>query len=412
MSIPVTSNPANLLATPAATYKKNPSSEAPEASFGQVLKREVADRKHADGAAKSKTKEADGASKTETTPPAKASSGGTQATSTDKANEAENDSAAKEAETSAEAASAAAAAASTDLLALVASIAQTGVTTVESDPASAELRMQVDGDGTKKSTADVDKLMTLQLEKNLGLQAASARNFADAVDSAGAKGGRASTAADSNALQADVAGTGAGTGAGATADTTLTAAAGTPGLNTQAARMGAGAADSQITSPQPGVLPFQQALNTQATGTPLAEKLTPQVGTPAWDQAVGQKVVWMSAGGQQSASLTLNPPDLGPLQIVLNVNNSQASATFIAPHAEVRQALEAAMPKLREMLDNAGIQLGQADVSAGTPQHNGFDRRPQHASQSAGRDDPSELPLTSAPQARTIGGLGMVDTFA
>lgn len=406
MSIPVTSNPANLLATPAATHKKNPSSEAPEASFGQVLKREVADRKHADGAAKSKTKDTEGAPKTEPTPPAKASSGDTRATSPDKANEAESESAAKEAETSAEAASAAAAAASTDLLALVASIAQTGVsTTVESDPASAALRMQVDGDGTKKSTAAVDKLTPLQLEKNLGSQAGSARDFAETIDSAGAKDSRTSTAvAASSALQADA--------AGKAADTTLTAAAGTPGLNAPAPRIGAGAADSQLTTPQPGVSPFQQALLTEATGTPVAEKLTPHVGTQAWDQAVGQKVVWMSAGGQQSASLTLNPPDLGPLQIVLNVNNSQASATFIAPHAEVRQALEAAMPKLREMLDNAGIQLGQADVSAGTPQHNGFDRRPQHASQSAGRDDPSELPLTSAPQARTIGGLGMVDTFA
>jgi flagellar hook-length control protein FliK len=153
----------------------------------------------------------------------------------------------------------------------------------------------------------------------------------------------------------------------------------------------------------------------QAPGTPAADKLTPQVGTPAWDAALGQKVVWMAAGGQQSASLTLNPPDLGPLQVVLHVSNSHANATFISAQPEVRQALEAAMPRLREMLGDAGIQLGQANVGSGMP--NQQQASGESASRSASRDGTPatvgrDAALPPVRAERLSSGRGMVDTFA
>jgi len=152
----------------------------------------------------------------------------------------------------------------------------------------------------------------------------------------------------------------------------------------------------------------------QSLGNPAENKLTPQVGSPGWDQALGQKVVWMVAGGQQSASLTLNPPDLGPMQVVLNVSNAHASATFTAAQPEVRQALEAAMPRLREMLGSAGIQLGQATVNAGTQQQNSpMQREAQQTARSNASSDSTDLSIAPvARAARVSSGLGLVDTFA
>lgn len=145
-----------------------------------------------------------------------------------------------------------------------------------------------------------------------------------------------------------------------------------------------------------------------------AEKLTPPVGTPAWDQALGQKVVWMVAGDQQSASLTLNPPDLGPLQVVINVSNSQANATFTAAQPEVRQALEAALPKLRDMLGEAGIQLGQASVNSGSPnQQSAPDQqasRARHGGRDAG-DSHGDAPVRVGRVQPAVSGRGLVDTF-
>lgn len=144
-----------------------------------------------------------------------------------------------------------------------------------------------------------------------------------------------------------------------------------------------------------------------------ADRLGPSVGTPAWNQALGDKIVWMASGGQQSASLTLNPPDLGPMQVVLNVSNDQATASFFAHQPEVRQALEAALPRLREMMQDAGIQLGQATVSADTPRQQDMqDRGSQRASTpfAGPADDTASVPMAAIQPLRS--GRGLVDTFA
>lgn len=160
-----------------------------------------------------------------------------------------------------------------------------------------------------------------------------------------------------------------------------------------------------------------QLQKTQAAAPQMSDRLAPRVGSSGWDQALGQKVVWMVGSSQQSASLTLNPPDLGPLQVVLNVSNNQATANFTAAQPEVRQALENAMPKLRDMLGEAGIQLGQANVSAGTPnqQQGGFGERQASSFRSSGRggsEDASEAAVHVTRTETISSGNGLVDTFA
>lgn len=157
-------------------------------------------------------------------------------------------------------------------------------------------------------------------------------------------------------------------------------------------------------------------LTQAAAGTP-PDTLTPHVGTPAWDHALGQKVVWMAAGAQQSASLMLNPPDLGPIQVVINVSNDQANASFTAAQPEVRQALEAALPRLKEMLGDAGITLGQASVSAGNPnQYGSADQQPgssaRRGSGGVGREPLDTDPVTRTTTRTVSSGTGLVDTFA
>lgn len=84
----------------------------------------------------------------------------------------------------------------------------------------------------------------------------------------------------------------------------------------------------------------------------------------AWPAEFGQKVVWMATQDKQSAQITLNPPQLGPIEISLNVQNDQATAVFASGNAEVREAIESALPRLREMLAGVGVELGQTNVSS------------------------------------------------
>jgi len=150
-----------------------------------------------------------------------------------------------------------------------------------------------------------------------------------------------------------------------------------------------------------------------AAGLHARDHLQPPVGTQAWNQALGDRIVWMAAGGQQSAALTLNPPDLGPMQVVLNVSNDQATASFFAAQPEVRQALEAALPRLREMMQDAGIQLGQATVSADTPRQQDMrDSGPQRASGGFTHSGPDRGTEAALPPPSVRVGRGLVDTFA
>lgn len=84
-----------------------------------------------------------------------------------------------------------------------------------------------------------------------------------------------------------------------------------------------------------------------------------------WEQAFGERVLWAAQKDLQSASLTLNPPELGPVKIELQVSEAQAIASFSSHQPEVRKAIEDALPALKALFADAGLQLQQANVGGG-----------------------------------------------
>jgi len=205
---------------------------------------------------------------------------------------------------------------------------------------------------------------------------------------------------------------------------------GQPADGKDAAQFAAHLRDSQqqaasIADDAPAPLSQLQAqaakLDTVAPAAVPADRIPARVGTQAWDNQVSQRIVYM-VGKEQAATLTLNPPDLGPVQIVLNVSNDQATVAFSAEHLEVRQALENSLPRLREMMSESGITLSQSTVDANVPngqqQHDG-ERRAQGGNgaggNAGGNGGDAEPALNEvAPRTRTValGDSGMVDLFA
>jgi len=98
-------------------------------------------------------------------------------------------------------------------------------------------------------------------------------------------------------------------------------------------------------------------------GVDTPQLLERPLGHPAWPQELGEKVVWIAGQGQQSAELKLNPQHLGPLEVRINLNQDQASVQFISSHAAVREAVESALPKLREMLSAQQLNLHEVSVA-------------------------------------------------
>ena len=171
-------------------------------------------------------------------------------------------------------------------------------------------------------------------------------------------------------------------------------------------------------APVPAYQPVAAANAMQAAqqiGSANVINATP--GKTGWDEAISQKVIWMAGSGEQSASLTLNPPDMGPLQVVIHVHNDQADTTFISDNPEVRQALENGLSTLREKMGEAGIQLGQANISSGGQAQQEFQRATQNrtggqsSQASDGNQDQPAGPVGSSSTTMRVAN-GLVDTFA
>ena len=182
-------------------------------------------------------------------------------------------------------------------------------------------------------------------------------------------------------------------------------------------------AAAKLEGPLPAVTQLQaQAAKLDTLPNPAAmpgDRIPARLGTQAWDNQVSQRIVYM-VGKEQAATLTLNPPDLGPVQVVLNVSNDGASVAFSSNQLEVRQALENALPRLREMMGENGIALGNATVDAGMPdgrqaQQDG-ERRHGHGGGvgNAGGTVAAGDDAAARPATRTVhlGDNGLVDTFA
>lgn len=87
-----------------------------------------------------------------------------------------------------------------------------------------------------------------------------------------------------------------------------------------------------------------------------------QFGRAEWNSAVAQKVAQMAAQNLNFAEIQLDPPELGPLQVRVNMNHDQASVVFSSHSAQVRDALEQGQQRLRELFESEGLNLVDVDV--------------------------------------------------
>ncbi len=169
--------------------------------------------------------------------------------------------------------------------------------------------------------------------------------------------------------------------------------------------------------PAAAVAPQSAAtLQSSLTAAPVLPVEHP-VGTSGWGQEVGNRVVWMANRMESRAELVLNPPQMGRVEVSLSISGDQATASFVSANPTVREALEAAMPRLREILADAGIQLGQAQVGAENPhqsaqqEKNGDNFGLDRAAQSA--EGPQQASTTAPPLSPGLKiGRGLVDVFA
>lgn len=70
----------------------------------------------------------------------------------------------------------------------------------------------------------------------------------------------------------------------------------------------------------------------------------------------------MMARNMKSVDIRLDPPELGTIQVRLSVNNDQAAVSFVVSSQQAKDALEGSMNKLKELLEQEGMNLADTDV--------------------------------------------------
>jgi flagellar hook-length control protein FliK len=132
------------------------------------------------------------------------------------------------------------------------------------------------------------------------------------------------------------------------------------------------------------------------------------VGSSAWSDEIGARLMLMAQRGVASASLRLAPEHLGPLDVRISMRDSTASVWFGAAQPDTRAALEQALPRLRELFAAQGLNLTHAGVSGESSRDAA--QNPQTAGTlpcDASREVDA-APFSSAPSARK----GLIDTYA
>ena len=141
------------------------------------------------------------------------------------------------------------------------------------------------------------------------------------------------------------------------------------------------------------------------------------VGHPGWSAELGQRMVWLANQEIREAQIQLNPRNLGPIDVrIIYSDTQQLSVSFNAQNPAAREALDAALPRLREMFEQQGLNLADASVSqesfAGQQRdaedENGL--RHDAAADTHWVDSGDEEPQQQSPPV--LIGLGLVDIFA
>lgn len=157
--------------------------------------------------------------------------------------------------------------------------------------------------------------------------------------------------------------------------------------------------------------------STQARTDVQLQPITIAPTRPEWGNAIGERLQWMANNKIQAAEIRLDPPELGSVEIKIVIHKDTAQVNFVSPHAQVRDAVENAIPRLREMFGETGLSLGDVNVSQESfkQQANDGSEANTHASQATEIDelviDDINSDAMLGGSERVSRGTGLLDTY-
>ncbi|VEE63496.1 Flagellar hook-length control protein [Shewanella putrefaciens] len=103
-------------------------------------------------------------------------------------------------------------------------------------------------------------------------------------------------------------------------------------------------------------LSLRQGVETQNQMQEMIQRFSP---------VMKQQLVTMVSQGIQQAEIRLDPPELGHMLVKVQVHGDQTQVQFHVTQSQTRDVVEQAIPRLRELLQEQGMQLADSHVSQG-----------------------------------------------
>ena len=131
------------------------------------------------------------------------------------------------------------------------------------------------------------------------------------------------------------------------------------------------------------------------------------LNAPDWKPAFASSVRMLVNDGVPAAALHLNPAELGPIEVRIQLVDQRASISFTVSNPTAGAAIQSAMADLRDQLAQSGIQLGQTSVGS-----NGQNPQQPHESTDASTPSTTNAPGNAAPAPRTGSSVNQIDLYA
>ena len=136
---------------------------------------------------------------------------------------------------------------------------------------------------------------------------------------------------------------------------------------------------------------------------------------PEAHQQLAEKVRFMVNTNQLVADIRLDPAELGSMHVKVSVSGESANVSFVVQSIHAKEAIDNAAPRLKEMLAEKGIELGQSSVEQESQEQDqqmaggGSGNAPGHSSEQGSAD--GEVPSGILQQPIVNGSLGGIDYF-
>lgn len=136
---------------------------------------------------------------------------------------------------------------------------------------------------------------------------------------------------------------------------------------------------------------------------------------PEAHQQLAEKVRFMVSANQLVADIRLDPAELGSMHVKVSVSGESANVSFVVQSIHAKEAIDNAAPRLKEMLAEKGIELGQSSVEQESQEQDqqmagdGSGNAPGRSSEQGSAD--GEVPDGILQQPIVNGSLGGIDYF-